>query len=732
MRSQALRAAALRVGALRLLIVCMFFVLAGRAAWLTVLVDNTVVDHGDRQTQTMIDLTPSRGLIIDRDGHELAITVKSPSVFVLPTALDDEKADLKRLARALDMDRAALEHRVSGRKKFTYVARWVTREQAAAVEALDLAGVGIVLEPRRSYPSGQLAASIVGFSNIDGKGSRGIEQMNDEWLKGAPLTMRVERDARGRLLTDHTVDPRRAVGGDIRLSLDAGLQALAEAALQRAIDESSAQGGLVIVMDPRTGDVLSLAERPGFDPNRFRELDFSSTRSRAFSDAIEPGSTFKALLVASALDAGAIAPQQRFDTGNGSLRVKGKTIHDHDPYGELDAAGILTRSSNIGAVMIGSELGPQRTWQALRAFGFGQSTDSGFPEESAGIIRSWKNWKPVDAATVSFGQGVGVTAMQLASAMATLANDGQRMQPRLVLGRKAPMGRWEEVAPVSKGQVVSPDSARLTLEMMKGVVGPHGTARLAGLRGMDVAGKTGTAQKFDHETGRYSQTRYIAWFMAAVPADDPKLAIVVAIDEPQGPAHTGGAVAAPVFAQVATDHLAHLGLTTAPEPITAEPDPIKLAAAERFAAENAIRDHAAAAAQAEATRLEKQQAAQARAQAQAKRRQEEDRRKQALAQRAAKPAPAPTLPSVGAGPASTRTATTATGNSERAVLVPDFTGSGADRAADLAAREGLDVRVVGSGAGQVVGQTPRPGTIIVGSDRTVVLELASTSGAFGR
>lgn len=744
MRSQALRAAALRVGALRLLIFACFFVLAGRAAWLTVVM-NDGVEQGDRQIHTRVGIAPNRGLILDRDGHALAVSVPAPSIYVVPEALESPESDLIRLADALDVDRGDLAQKVIGRRGFRYVARWVTPEAAARVEALDLEGVGIDAEPRRTYPSGPLAASVVGFANIDGDGVRGIEQMMDAWLKGSGQTLEVQRDARGALLSDHTVDPRLTSGGDVRLSLDAGLQALAEEALDRAIESAEALGGLVLVMDPRTGDLLTLAERPGFDPNTFRTLDYAATRSRAFSDAVEPGSTFKALLVASALDAGAITRDQLFDTADGKLRVRGKTIHDHDPYGEMDAAGILHRSSNVGAVMIGQALGPQRTFDAFRSFGFGESTGSGSPDESAGIIRNWKSWKPVDAATISFGQGVGVTAIQLASAMATLANDGQRMQPRLVLERRAPGETWEEIAPVSRGQVISPDAARSVLDMMTGVVGPYGTGRLAGLHGMKVAGKTGTAQKLDRETGRYSQRKYIAWFMAAVPADDPQVAVVVAIDEPQGPAHTGGAVAAPVFAQVATDHLAHLGFSTYPEPVASEPDPIKLAAAERFADHFEAEAKARAIARAEAaaaTQRAEQKAEQARQQAQVEAR---AAREQALAQRAEKQhaanvvVPADSLPSVSSAPPQSQpiAALSSDIDRERPVLVPDFTGAEVDQATKVAAMEGLDVRVVGSRLeghdARVVSQVPRPGTIIVGTDRTVMIELASTAtGGIGR
>lgn len=733
MRSQTLRAASRRVGALRLLLFACFFVLAGRAAWLTVGQVDEAVRQGMRQIHTRIEVAAARGLILDRDGHELAITVRAPSIYVIPEDLDHPEADVDRLAKALGLDAAELRQRVLGRRGFRYVARWVEEETGERVRALDLDGIGVQLEPRRAYPSGALAASVIGFANIDGDGVRGVEQMMDDWLKGNERSVPLLRDARGKKFADRSFDPRLAMGGDVRLSLDAGLQAMAEEALDQAVAETGAKGGLVIVLDPRTGDVLSLAEQPRFDPNDFRANDYASSRSRAFSDAIEPGSTMKALLVAAALDAGAIAPDQAFDTGDGTLRVPGKTIRDHDPYGVLDPAGILQHSSNVGAVMIGEALGPRRWHGALRAFGFGERSGSEFPDESAGILRGWQGWKPVDAATHAYGQGVAVTAMQLASAMAALANGGERMQPRLVVARRAPLGEWEPIAPVSHGHVVSPESARLTLEMMTGVVGPLGTGRLAGLAGVEVAGKTGTAQKVDPKSGRYSDRDYIAWFMAAVPADAPRLAIVVAIDEPKGPAHSGGLVAAPVFARVATDQLADVGIQTRPAPISAAPVPTHLVELRaRIEAESEARAEARANEKAEAT-AQAHRLARASEAAGATPRASSTRRPAAGAKA---PSATRALASVAAGPppgahAVQVAAAHAPGMRERAVLVPDFMGSEAERATLLAAQEDLDVRLVGHARGLVVAQTPRPGTIISGAERTVQLTLAGPAPSGG-
>jgi cell division protein FtsI (penicillin-binding protein 3) len=361
----------------------------------------------------------------------------------------------------------------------------------------------------------------------------------------------------------------RTAGGDIALTIDAALQADAEAALRATIEATGARGGVVISMDPRTGDILALAEVPAFDPNYFRELDYRATRSRAFLDAADPGSALKIFLMAAALERGAVAPDERFDCENGAFRVPGSVIHDSHPHGVLTTAEILQVSSNIGAAKIAFALGPRAHFELLRRFGFGNVTGVGFPGESAGVLRPWRQWRPLDHATIAFGQGIGVTPIQLAAATAALANGGERVRPRLVMARRAARGAWQAARVEGMRRVVSPDTAATVLAMMEGVVGPEGTARRAALRGVRVAGKTGTAQKFDPATATYADDRFTAWFIGVVPAEDPKLVIVAGVDEPRRPLHTGGAAAAPLFARVASAQLARFGVFT--QPISSAP-----------------------------------------------------------------------------------------------------------------------------------------------------------------
>jgi cell division protein FtsI (penicillin-binding protein 3) len=683
-RSPDLRAAATRLSVLRALLLVVFLVLAARAAHLSV-VDERGAGAGGRQVHTTLELPPARGLIVDREGMELAVTVEAPSVYVLPDELPAGPEVARALAGALGLDRRQVAKRVRGRERFTFVARWVKRERAEAVEALGIPGIGIVRESRRAYPGGELAAHLLGFANIDGVGVRGIEQKEDRWLRGSRRVAPVERDGGGRLLAAVALEPKDAAGGDVLLTLDARMQSAAESALRQALSRSGARGGSVLTLDPRSGDILALAEAPRFDPNRFRETDYGSTRSRAFLDAVEPGSTLKIFLVAAALEDGAISKVEAIDCRGGRLRIPGKTVRDARDHGWLDAGGVIRVSSNVGAVRIAQRLGAAPHFEALRRFGFGRSTGSGFPVESAGLLRSWKSWKPVDQASIAYGQGIGVTQVQLAAATATLANGGRWQRPRIVAARRdgSRPWRWE---PVEAGRrVVSAETAASVLSMMESVVGPSGTGRRAGLRGLRVAGKTGTAQKLDTDAGRYSQDRFISWFVGVVPADDPRLVIVVSLDEPQRGIHSGGSSAAPLFAQVAAGQLGRLGILTAPEPIPAaareavETPPGNPPAATRVVSGEAIAP--------------------------------------------AEPASGP--PSKRQGPVA------ATGSVEIArdgnrVLLPDFRGLSVEEVVRITSENALELEV--HGEGRAVSQDPDPGTILAGDLRRVRVRFARPAG----
>ena len=391
MRSPDVRVSARRVAIARSLLLILFGVLCARAAHLAV--DERGARRGLVQTVNAVTLPAQRGAVFDRDGTPLALTIDAPSVYAVAGELRDVPATARKLAGALRLDAAALEQRLRKARSFVFVARWVEREAAERVRALTLPGVGLLEEPRRVYPHKELAAQVIGFANIDGVGVRAIEQQEDAWLRGEARRVGVERDARGGLLVSGGLEGWSTAGGDVRLTLDMALQAEAAAALRDAIAATGARGGVVLSLDPFSGDVLALAEAPAFDPNRFRTLDFARTRAHAFLDAQEPGSTLKAFLVAAALEKGAIRADQLFDCEDGTLRVPGKTIRDMHPHAAMRPADIVRVSSNIGAVKIAWALGRDPYFDMLRRFGFGERTGSGFPDESAGMLRAASRWR---------------------------------------------------------------------------------------------------------------------------------------------------------------------------------------------------------------------------------------------------------------------------------------------------------------------------------------------------
>ena len=671
MRSEDLGRSGLRLRVACAILLCCFALLAVRAAQLA-MIDPRGPELARRQNAGTLRLAAARGLIVDRSGAELAVTVTAPSVYATRAAIADDEETARAIARALGSDTASVRRRLETNSPFIYVKRWIRPEQAEAVRALALPGVGIIPEPRRAYPHRELAGPVLGFANIDGEGTRGIEQKEDSWLRGKAQLITVERDAHGQLLVASGLDPRSAAGGDVALTLDATLQAEIDESLEEVIAVTGARGGSVVSLDPRTGDILALSELPSFDPNRFRTTPYPATRSRAFLDAMEPGSVLKPFVVAAALQHGAVSREDEIDCEKGFFRIRGKTLRDRKPFGVIDLAGVLRVSSNICAAKIGFAVGREAHFDTLRRFGFGAPTGSGFPEESAGLMRSWQKWREVDHATISYGQGIGVTAIQIAAATAALANGGVWLQPRLVAARRVAGGSWKATPAAPERRAVRTDVADAVLQMMETVVSAEGTGRRAALEGVRVAGKTGTAQKLDAATGAYSTESYLAWFAGVAPANDPKIVIVVTLDEPRGLAHSGGATAAPLFARAAAGHLVRHGILTQPKltmPRTAsiQPDPDAPRKASKPArAKKAIHPP---------TRSKK------------------------------KPQPALMIVTL-----------------EDRLLLPDFSGLSTDEVKRATTRIGLQVKM--QGRGRAVSQYPTPGTILAGATRRVSVRFA--------
>ena len=562
MRSADLRTSTRRLAVVHALVLLGLIGLAIRATHLAVF-DPKAAARGPTQSDRVLVLAAERGQVVDRRGETLAISVDVPSVYAIPGQIEDPEETARAIAPLVDLSPKALRARLRPGAPFRFIARWIDEERAERLVALDLPGVGVIREPGRRYPNGPLAAQLLGFTNIDGVGVRGVEQQENGWLSGTPRRLPAERDGSGRLLLTSGSGGGTS-GGDVMLTLDATLQAGAERALQAAVAASGARGGVLLSMDPKSGEILALAESPASDPNGFRELGDAAFRSVAFLDAVEPGSVMKAFLMAAALDAEVVSTNSVIDCEDGAYRVPGKWIRDHEPYGKLDLSSLLRVSSNIGAVKIAQALEPRSHFEALRRFGFGENTGSGFPAESQGILRNWENWQPVDHANIAYGQGVSVTAVQIASAAAALANEGELLQPRLIAAYRKGGEAWRSTRKRVVRRVVGREHARQVLQMLESVVGPEGTGRRAALAGVRVAGKTGTAQKWDREEGRYSSHRFRAWFVGIAPAEDPRLVVVSSLDEPARPRHHGGDFPASLFAEVASGQLASLGIHPSP------------------------------------------------------------------------------------------------------------------------------------------------------------------------
>jgi cell division protein FtsI (penicillin-binding protein 3) len=682
-----LRGASLRARISGALLLLGFLALSGRAAHLGV-IDRRGAERGEAQTGTVLRLAPARGTILDKSGRELAVTVPAPSVYAVPREVADPARAAQALAHALGVPVERVRARLARKAPFVFVERWLSPAQTSAVSKLELAGVGLVPEPRRAYPQGALAGQLVGFSNIDGVGARGVEQMEDAWLSGKAQRVAVERDARGRLLAFADYDPSSSAGGDVALTLDAALQAEVEAALVEVVKATGAKGGLVIALDPASGDVVALAERPGFDPNAFRTTPYPTTRSRAFLDAADPGSTAKPFVVAAALERGVLGASERIDCENGSYRIPGKTLRDTHPHKLLDPSGILRVSSNVGAAKIAFRVGPEHHFALLRAFGFGSATGSRFPDESSGLLRPWREWRPVDHATIAFGQGMAATPIQLANAFAVLASGGEWRAPRLIAARREPDGRWERLPASPPRRVLPAEVAKSVLGMLETVVGPEGTGRRAGLRGLRVAGKTGTAQKIEPD-GSYSLDRYQAWFVGAVPADRPRLVIAAMVDEPRGFIHTGGATAAPLFAKVAAAALARDGILTEPELPLPEWARADWVPPWKTSAKQATPALAKKAAPSVAAAPPKAVAKAARSEAKPK-----------------------LAPQAGRSPARSEAQPSEVTRLGDRVLLPDFRGQTPEQVRAQLAGNGITLQA--SGSGRAVAQDPGPGTIVRG------------------
>ena len=534
----------------RVTLVLVFFsliavALAARAVHLQVLNKEFLNQQADTRHLRRERISAHRGTITDRNGEPLAISTPVDSVWANPKELAPAVDDVPRLARTLGLDPQLLMRRItrSMDKEFLYLKRHLGPEQAQQVLALKLPGVNVQREYRRYYPAGEVTGHLVGFTDIDDEGQEGLELAFNHWLAGESGAKRVLKDRLGRSVENvESIRPARH-GKNLRTSIDLRIQYLAYRTLKAAIQFHHAESGSIVVLDVKTGEVLAIVNQPTYNPNDRSQFSAERYRNRAVTDIFEPGSSIKPLVVAAALETGEFRPSSIIDTAPGYVTVGAKTIEDSRNLGRVSLTTILARSSNVGVTKLAMSLQPDQLWQTMTDFGLGSLTSSAFPGESAGLLTHFSNWKPISQATLAYGYGVSVTALQLAQAYSALGNGG----------RLAPMSLVALETPADGRQVIAPDTATAVRRMLEEVVRPGGTGTKASVPGYRVAGKTGTAWKF--AAGGYSEDKYISIFAGLAPASDPRLAAVVVIDEPSGELYYGSDVAAPVFADVMTESL---------------------------------------------------------------------------------------------------------------------------------------------------------------------------------
>jgi cell division protein FtsI (penicillin-binding protein 3) len=557
-----------RIALLGACVMCVAMLVVVRAFHVQISSGDRLREMAEDQHIRHLRVSPRRGAIYDRHGAELAVSVDVDSVYANPRRLEAMEQDptlvAKRIAKILDVDPRRLAKRLGSDRYFVWIERRVTPHEATRIRELDIPGVELTTEARRYYPNRHLAAHLVGFADIDGRGIEGIELAYEDRLRGADRRVEAIRDRRGHVVfADNMEDDRTIQGQSVVLTIDKAIQHIAERELALGVRTFEARGGSVVVMDPSTGEILALANYPPFNPNEPSKHPTAHRRNRAVVDRFEPGSTVKPFTMAAALAAGAVKPNQSINCENGVTRMGGRLLHDAHPYEWLTPTQILAYSSNIGTAKIAQALGKKDLYRGFRRFGFGEPTGLGVPGETAGILRHYRRWYEIDTAAVSFGQGMSVTNVQMATAMSAIANGGRLMQPMLVRRMTDGHGATvEENKPRVRRQVVPRRVAKLVGQMLTAVTEPGGTAIEAAIDGYLVAGKTGTAQKADYVHGGYAKDKWLASFIGFAPADRPSVVISVVIDEPVI-AHYGGTVAGPVFRRIAEVTLRHMGI--APE-----------------------------------------------------------------------------------------------------------------------------------------------------------------------
>ena len=531
-----------RLNLVRLVFVCLVIALAWRLADIQVLNAGFLRNQGDARHVRDVTVPAHRGMILDRNGEPLAISTPVDSVWINPQELSIDDPALKDLAKVLSIKVSKIKAKLKENqpREFVYLKRRISPELSDEVKQLKITGVALQREYKRYYPAGEVAAHLVGFTNVDDTGQEGLELTHEDTLTGVPGLKRMMRDRYGRYVGGGELLVASKAGQNIQLSIDLRLQYLSYQALKSAVTKYHARSGSAVVLDVKTGEVLAMVNQPAFNPNNRRGLSASDYRNRAVIDLFEPGSTVKPFTVATGLQSGIFEKSTIVDTNPGFFKVGGHAIKDHHNLGEISLATLLQKSSNVGASKVALALKPEQQWQGFSSFGLASPTGAYFPGEAMGRLPDLQSWREFDRATLAFGYGMATTTLQLARGYMVLANGGILRPVSLQKTEQVPAGR----------RVFSSDVMKSVLNMMEAVALPGGTAEQAAVVNYKVAGKTGTAIKAAR--GGYAEGKYVSLFAGVIPASNPRLAMVVMIDEPQGKVYYGGLVAAPVFSEVMT------------------------------------------------------------------------------------------------------------------------------------------------------------------------------------
>jgi len=526
---------------------------------------NYFSEIAQKQHNLFIGLEPRRGTIYDLNLRPQAVNVSLDSLYASPNAIPDKDKEgiIRQLLPILNVDYAYLKERFYAKKSFIWLARKLEPAQSEAIKKLNIKGLDFIKESKRSYPNSYLASQVIGFCGLDNIGLEGIELYYDSYLKGQEGWALILRDARQNKLNLEQKMAEPCDGYNLILTIDEVIQYIAERELDKVFKVFHAKGASLIVIDPHTGAILAMVNRPTFDLNQYKNIDEDRRRNRSISDLFEPGSIFKIVTASAALEEKKVVEEDKFFCENGAYRVAGHILHDHRPHGWLSFREVIEKSSNIGTTKVAQILGPDLLYRYIKLFGFGAKSGIDLPGEITGMIKEPRFWSKISISALPIGQEVGVTTLQLAAAISVIANNGRLMKPYLVKEIRDRQGETiKSFSPTLVRQVISPDTAKRVTKILTGVI-EEGTGKLARITGFSAAGKTGTAQKLEPD-GSYSHNKFIASFIGFAPAEDPIIAIAIVVDEPR-PYYFGGVVAAPIFKNVAGDILKYL---KAKRPIT--------------------------------------------------------------------------------------------------------------------------------------------------------------------